>query len=198
MFYKNYLLIKTKLNNNGANMPKPIQFKTLLLLMLLFSSSTNVFSQTRLDYMDHKWEDERYFDHGNGTVTDTTTALMWRQCAEGLSNSSRGKCSEGSVIKYKYNEAIGRAKADVNKTFAGHTGWRLPNIKELTSLVAYDRSTPTINSTFFPKTPNSWFWSSSPYGYTATNSRSRNFDNADESIKRRDRSECVRLVRDVE
>ncbi|MCI5136188.1 MAG: DUF1566 domain-containing protein, partial [Candidatus Electrothrix sp. AW2] len=27
----------------------------------------------------------QYIDHGNGTVTDTKTGLMWKRCSEGFS-----------------------------------------------------------------------------------------------------------------
>jgi hypothetical protein len=167
----NYLLIKTKLNNNGVNMPKSIQFKTLLLLMLLFSSSTNVFSQNIINYIDHKWQDSRYIDHKNGTVTDTKTALMWKQCPEGFSSSNCGGNEAGVKKEYTYKTAIEQAE---ESTFADYHDWRLPNIKELISLVAYDRVDPYINSTLFPYILSNErifsFLSSSP-----------NFDDADEA-----------------
>jgi hypothetical protein len=198
VFYDNYLLIKTKLNNNGANMPKPIQFKKLLFLTLLFSSSTNVFSvQTTLDYIDNQWEDDRYIDHENGTVTDTNTALMWKQCPEGLSGSNCLKNvagdAAGTATEYTYKTAIEQAKG---YEFAGHTDWRLPNIKELDSLVAYDRRDPAINSTLFPNTLYG-FWSSSPYIKRARSSWSLNFSDGNDEIDNRDNKQknYVRLVR---
>jgi hypothetical protein len=156
----NYLLIKSKLNNNGVNMPKPIQFKKLLLLMLVFSSSTNVLSdQIIKSYIKNLWQDSRYIDHRNGTVTDTKTALMWKQCAEGLSGKDCSKNIAGDAVKLTYTQAVELVK---NSTFKEYDDWRLPNIKELESLVAYDRAIPAINLTRFPKTPSSGFWSSSP------------------------------------
>jgi hypothetical protein len=152
-------------------MPKSIQFKKLLLLMLLFSSSTNVFSEQIIyPYIDHQWENDRYINHKDGIVTDTKTGLMWKQCIEGLSGPN---CSTGTAKEYNYEKAIESAEAP----FATYSDWRFPNIKELASLVAYDRRKPAINSTLFPNTPGrklvSWstrsnrafFWSSSPTLY---------------------------------
>ncbi len=61
----------------------------------------------------------RYADHGDGTVTDGVTGLMWQQTpAHGLS----------------YDEAI--AGASSART-GGHDDWRLPSIKELYSLIDF-------------------------------------------------------------
>jgi hypothetical protein len=187
-------------------MPKSIQFKKLLLLMLLFSSSTNVFSQTIEDYIDNQWQDSRYINHKDGTVTDNKTTLMWKRCPEGLSGSS---CTTGTAAtKYNYKFAIERADASENQPFATYSDWRLPNKKELSSLVARDRYDPAINSTLFPNTPNTpntpytpggGFWSSSPMpiiydpydGFTWV----INFDHGYESKARRRTGHYVRLVR---
>jgi hypothetical protein len=198
----NYLLIKTKLNNNGVNMPKPIQFKKLLLLMLLFCSSTNVFSeQIKKDYVKNQWQGSRYTDHKNGTVTDKKTGLMWKQCPEGLSDT---RCSSGnSKSEHTFKGAIELAQ---NTTFPtnGYSDWRLPNIKELASLVAYDRVNPAINSAIFPKTSHpdeilsSYYWSSSPSAFNAFNAWSLVSSIGRESDNLRTNRYYVRLVRDVE
>jgi hypothetical protein len=172
-------------------MPKPIQFKKLLLLMLLFSSSTNVFSQTIKTYIDNQWQDSLYTDHKDGTVTDIKTTLMWKRCPEGLSGSG---CT-GTAEKYSYKLAIERADASENKPFATYSDWRLPNIKELRSLVARDRYLPAINSTFFPNTPNSYFWSSSPYAYFTNSAWILDFDYGDDYYYHRSNYIYVRLVR---
>ena len=191
MFYVNLLLIKTKLNNKGANMPKPIQFKKLLLLMLLFSSSTNVFSEQTIEtYIDNRWQDSRYTNHNDGTVTDKKTALMWKQCHEGLSGSS---CTIGTATTYIYKEAIKHAE---NTTFATYSDWHLPNIKELRSLVARDRYNPAINSTLFPNTPTNYeFWSSSPSEHHADSAWSLHFSHGYDRYSDRSDNRYVRLVR---
>lgn len=54
--------------------------------------------------------------------------------------------------------------ADVNATgLCGHTDWRMPTIKELQSIVDYDRVDPAIDPVYFPNTQSGGYWSSTPY-----------------------------------
>jgi hypothetical protein len=168
-------------------MPKPIQFKELLLLMLLFNSSTNVFSQNTIPYVDNQWKDYRYIKK-DGIVTDIKTALMWKQCSEGLSSG----CTTGTATTHTYKEAIELANST---TFATYSDWRLPNIKELASLATHNRYHPAINSIFFPNTPSSDFWSSAPYANDVDDARTLNFNIGYDDNSIRSNSHYVRLVR---
>jgi len=107
--------------------------------------------------------DSVYIDHGNGTVTDTRTGLMWKQCVEGLSGAS---CQTGSEQSFAWADALAHAEAS---TFASHNDWRLPNVKELSSLVEVCRALPSINTNLFPNTPSSFYWSGSPYAPNSNN-----------------------------
>ncbi len=56
--------------------------------------------------------------------------------------------------------------------FGGYSNWRLPSIKELAYLVDYsvgsdrpDRNTIYINTTYFPNTMLSYYWSSTSHSY---------------------------------
>ncbi len=101
--------------------------------------------------------DSRFSDNGDGTVTDAATGLIWKQCAEGLSGTG---CTVGNLSTFTWSQALQRA---ADAVFAGSSLWRLPNKNELASLVEQRCYDPAINSRFFPNTPSSWFWSSSPY-----------------------------------
>ena len=100
--------------------------------------------------------DQRYTDHGDGTVTDKVTGLIWQQCAEGLSGAD---CLTGSAMTLTWQEALQHA---AEAEFAGHSDWRLPNVKELYSLVEMRCKKPALNSRLFPNTPPDRFWSSTP------------------------------------
>lgn len=103
----------------------------------------------------------RFMDNGDGTVTDNTTGLMWKQCAEGLSGAG---CVTGSAATYTWQQALQEVQT-VNSGggFAGYTDWRLPNMKELHSIVEGQCHTPAINATLFPNTVSDYFWTNSPY-----------------------------------
>ena len=94
--------------------------------------------------------DSRYTDNGDSTITDNQTGLMWKQCIEGISNGV-GTCDSGIAENVEYTDAISLANST---TFATHSDWRLPNLKELASLVEVACAYPAINSTLFPGTPD--------------------------------------------
>ena len=78
-----------------------------------------------------------YQDNGDGTVTDTNTALMWQQMPELYNKSTFAQAVAGAATFY----------------LAGCTDWRLPTIKELYSLIDFRGSsftlTPYIDTTYF-------------------------------------------------
>jgi hypothetical protein len=68
-------------------------------------------------------------DNGDSTITDIATGLMWMQ------NDSR--------LGMNWEEALSHAE---NLEYAGYSDWRLPDAKELQSLVDYTRSPGTTTS----------------------------------------------------
>jgi hypothetical protein len=89
---------------------------------------------------------ENYTDNGGYTVTDNLTGLMWQQTVP--------------TGTYTWVQAVAYCPT---LNLAGHSDWRLPSRIELVSIVDFGvTSGATINATYFPSTPASWFWSSSP------------------------------------
>jgi hypothetical protein len=93
----------------------------------------------------------------DGTVIDSRTGLMWTQCPLGqtLSNSA---CA-GTPSLYTWADALTTAKA---QNFAGHTDWRLPNVKELLSILEDQCSHPAFNADVFPIAQEIDAWSATP------------------------------------
>ncbi|MBN2107933.1 MAG: DUF1566 domain-containing protein [Deltaproteobacteria bacterium] len=90
-------------------------------------------------------------DNLDGTVTDTSTGLMWQQAT-----------APGT---YTWEQALAYCE---NLNFSGHTDWRLPTAKELASLADTSLYNPTINTTYFPGTKVSDYWSSTTYAGNST------------------------------
>ena len=114
-----------------------------------------------------------FTDHGNGTVRDSNTGLIWQKCSAGQNNDST--CS-GTVVRYNWYKASGTYDASNNPSsqdvcgslnLGGHSDWRLPDKKELISIVDYaiPYSGPTIRTAYFPNTLSSVYWSSTTYAY---------------------------------
>ena len=97
--------------------------------------------------------------HSNGTAVDRQTGLMWKRCREGQSLDSAGSCT-GIVAQVTWQQALQTARTS---QFAGYSDWRLPNIKELRSIIEDRCNSPALNITVFPIT--GYFnvvWSSTP------------------------------------
>ena len=73
-----------------------------------------------------------FFNNNDGTITDSATGLMWTQddSGEGL----------------KWGDALAYAQTKNDEIYLGYNDWRLPNAKELHSIVDYTRSPSTTSS----------------------------------------------------
>ena len=138
--------------------------------------------------------DSQLTDNADGTVTDTKTGLMWKQCAEGLSGVG---CTTGVAQTYTWSAALNQAQTvNLAGGFAGYTDWRLPNIKELRSITEKQCFSPAINLTRFPNTEfNSVFWSSSPVDNRGNYARGVFFVFGNDNLGGKDSAYQVRLVR---
>jgi len=100
-----------------------------------------------------------FTDNGDGTVTDNATGLMWQQA-----DSGAGMLWQNALA---YAEGL---------ELAGYRDWRLPNAKELQSILDYTRSPDTTASAaidpVFSSTPITneypaldypWYWSSTTH-----------------------------------
>ena len=83
-----------------------------------------------------------FTDNGDGTVTDGNTGLMWQQGEAGSMN---------------WEDAIAYCESF---SLAGYNDWRLPNIKELRSIIDDSLYDPAIDTNYFPDVDVPYYWSS--------------------------------------
>jgi hypothetical protein len=86
-------------------------------------------------------------------VTDSTSGLTWRRCAEGMRWD--GKACSGKLLKYSYAAAKQQAASDAK---ADGKAWRIPSKDELIALVDMAKKKPRIDPQAFPQTPSAPFW----------------------------------------
>ncbi len=107
------------------------------------------------------WPSPRFTDHGDGTVTDNLTGLMWTKDAH---SPGMAQCDVTSEKPWQgVLDHIGCLNGYV---YLGHDDWRLANMKELVSLMDYSRS-------YYPIAPGhpfvdlywSFYWSSTTVSY---------------------------------
>jgi len=126
-----------------------------------------------------------FTDNRNGTVSDSTTGLMWQQADPGQMTSF---ASWTDALSYCTGLVLG-----------GNSDWRLPNIKELASITDVTTSNPAINLTFFPNANSSLYWSSTTLAGNAVYAFTEDFGNgAVAGDSKSDDGNWVRCVRGVE
>ncbi|MCC5814833.1 MAG: DUF1566 domain-containing protein [Leptospira sp.] len=98
-----------------------------------------------------------YLNHGNGTVTDTSTGLIWQKCSKGQNTND---CS-GSASTDNWENAKFYCE---NLNLDGRS-WKLPSRKELETLLNKSNSTgnPSIDLGIFPNTVITGYWSSTDF-----------------------------------
>ena len=117
-----------------------------------------------------------------GVVTDSTTGLQWQD-----DYSDNG----GSIKSAKWQDAIDYCEA---LSLDGHEDWRLPNLRELTSLVDDTRYDPAIDATF-TQTASDGYWSSATYARYHDNAWGVDFYSGRQGHDDKDYSYYVRCVR---
>lgn len=132
---------------------------TLLALSSAFSLAQECYDAPNLLTSSSK----EFIVHDNDTVTHLETRIMWARCLAGVSSRIGGVCSEGEVALLNWQEALQYVQAlNDSGGLAGYTDWRLPNAKELVSVIEYGCSKPAMNTHVFPNMSEVKVWSSTP------------------------------------
>jgi hypothetical protein len=99
------------------------------------------------------WPSPRFTDNGNGTVTDNLTGLVWLKNANcfGTMNWTTALNGANTLASGSCGLSDGSTAGD----------WRLPNRKELRSLIDYSRANLALpNGHPFTNAQSDWYWSS--------------------------------------
>ncbi|MBI3795375.1 MAG: DUF1566 domain-containing protein [Deltaproteobacteria bacterium] len=113
----------------------------------------------------------RYKLLNDGTVKDLNTGLIWEVKCVGagcpvLHDVEYGVCwsadldgSGGTIWEW-----LNDINAEGGTGYAGHHDWRIPNVRELQSIVDYETSGPALNPIFGPISPFATpYWTSTTY-----------------------------------
>ena len=94
------------------------------------------------------------FENGDGTITDQATGLMWAQ--------------EDSGEGVDWVTALDLAVQANAENYLGYSNWRVPDVKELQSIVDYSGVYPAIDTNLFDVTDDdAYFWTSTSAYFSA-------------------------------
>lgn len=129
----------------------------------------------------------RFVDNFDGTIHDIQTNLVWKKCSEGMLHNQLYNSCNGYSEDFDWQSALLHVK-NVNNSVSstenlGKNDWRIPNIKELSSIA--DR-----NSNFMAVDPYLFFimnnnhttyaiWSSTTYNLASNQSYAMSVSEAD-------------------
>jgi len=154
-----------------------------------------------LDNNSSNSNEGRFVNNQDGTATDMLTGLTWKRCLEGYTlddNSTPGDitddhCNINGTTNFSWQNAL----ALKGSSFANSNAWRVPNLKELTSLTVHSGPIyPATSRDIFPDTPNLVLWTSSEHSGNTNNAWGVNFGNGGDRVHTKSGQRPVRLVRD--
>jgi hypothetical protein len=124
----------------------------------------------------------KYAVRKDGTVKDANTTLIWEVKCSGVGcpalhdvNNAYPWSGNGTTDTiWDWRAAI---NAEGGKGYAGHNDWRIPNVRELQSIVDYEGLSPAIDPIFGPTAVSDSYWSSTTFAPTPSNAWLVLFDN---------------------
>ena len=102
------------------------------------------------------WPDPRFTDNGDGTATDNLTGLVWTQ--------NQSCLGSGRVWGDAVNCCNLLADGGCGLSDGSAIGdWRLPNVRELQSLIDYGNHSPALPTGHPFTNTGDWHWTSTSY-----------------------------------
>ncbi|HEL5339983.1 TPA: DUF1566 domain-containing protein [Stenotrophomonas maltophilia] len=88
-------------------------------------------------------------------ITDTATGLTWDRCTWGQAGPT---CDGQAQLFRHWNDAMQVTRLANQMRYRGYDDWRVPNARELETLVKIDAARPAIDSILFPNTAQEMYW----------------------------------------
>ncbi|MGC2422967.1 MAG: DUF1566 domain-containing protein [Nitrospirota bacterium] len=131
------------------------------------------------------WDPQtRFIDNKDNTVTDTLTGLMWAKSVTGTTGST-------------WADALANVQSLNSSSYLGYADWRLPNRKEMRSLVDYSEASPPISAGNPFSVPTDPYWTSSRdavHSDTATNTLDEWYVDTQTGVEKFEPSTVMSLV----
>ena len=121
------------------------------------STSINIQASTPTSQFD--------FDPNSGdVVTDKKTGLMWTRCPLNYQWGLTCVIDSGSFGRISWESALTKASETMGTPYLGFSDWRVPNIKELASIVERKCAGFAINKGVFSGVAPGVYWSNTHIG----------------------------------
>lgn len=172
----------------------------MVLVALTLMSGATVAYECKTESISATTKSEFFIVEG-GTVTDLRFGLMWNMCSHGQNYNATTNACEGEPSEAESWQDALNSQDDVNSAkLYGYNDWRLPNIKELSSIVERQCRQPAINLDIFKGTVNGVYWTNTPDGQVNAEQKGRLIDFSDsvEFYRATSPGKFVRHVRMVE
>jgi len=86
-------------------------------------------------------------------IRDNITGRIWEAKTDDDSIHDRDKL-------FTFEDAQDHVRQLNKMKFGGYSNWRMPNLKELSSVIHFGKTLPSINAQYFPYQYSSFYWSS--------------------------------------
>ena len=149
-----------------------------------------------------------YRDNGDGTITDLNTQLMWeKKSRDGGLHDVGLAFAWSSAFTETLWDWVAQVNAENGVGFAGYNDWRIPNEKELQSIVDYGTHYPAVNAVFndggtgpctvltCSRIIPSGYWTATTFAVDTTKAWDVDFDSAGLGIDNKFEAYFVRAVR---
>lgn len=194
-----YTLQAVATNAEGSSAPATVAIHVNNKFDLIIKTAQTTSYVANDDGHYQKGLDRNYTrDDGNDIVNDHVSKLMWQDDSSAAS-ITRVWLTSASFIAGNYDDTSGDTAATYCEDLAlgGYSDWRLPDARELKSIVDYSAFNPSINPIFENVVSND-YWSGTTRDPDPQRALKVDFESGDGYMVMKDDAYYVRCVRNAE